>query len=150
MLIKSPELLKRYLLMTEYLRQKTSLPHRLNEMAILLEARIWDAQYEWWAHEPLARKAGLSDALIGDIRDGKRPGSMQPDEAVVYDVVTELLNRRQLPDDTFGRAKQILGEQQTIDLIAVTGFYVMVSAVVIGGRIAIPNGEPAPMPVLVK
>ena len=58
MLIKSPELLKRYLMMTEYLRQKTSLPHRLNEMAILLEARIWDAQYEWWAHEPLARKAG--------------------------------------------------------------------------------------------
>src|ERR1700735_4256184 len=101
MLIKSPELLKRYLLMTEYLRQKTSLPHRLNEMAILLEARIWDAQYEWWGHEPLARKAGLSDALIGDIRDGKRPGSMQPDEAVVYDVVTEILNRRQLSDDTF-------------------------------------------------
>jgi 4-carboxymuconolactone decarboxylase len=150
MLIKSPELLKRYLMMTEYLRQKTSLPHRLNEMAILLEARIWNAQYEWWAHEPLARKAGLSDSIIADIRDGKRPSAMQPDEAVVYELVTELLNKRQLPDDTFGRAKQTLGEQQTIDLIAVTGFYVMVSAVVIGGRIAIPNGEPAPMPVLVK
>jgi len=65
MLINSPELLKRYLLMTEYLRQKTSLPRRLNEMAILLEARIWDAQYEWWAHEPLARKAGLSDYIRG-------------------------------------------------------------------------------------
>jgi 4-carboxymuconolactone decarboxylase len=150
MLIKSPELLKRYLMMTDYLRQKTSLPHRLNEMAILLEARIWDAQYEWWAHEPLARKAGLSDAIIAAIREGKRPGAMQPDEAVVYDVVTELLNKRQLPDDTFNRAKQILGEQQTIDLVAVTGFYVMVSAVVIAGRIAIPNGGPAPMPALVK
>jgi 4-carboxymuconolactone decarboxylase len=150
MLIKSPELLKRYLMMTDYLRQKTSLPHRLNEMAILLEARIWDAQYEWWAHEPLARKAGLSDAIIAAIREGKRPGAMQPDEAVVYDVVTELLNKRQLPDDTFNRAKQILGEQQTIDLVAVTGFYVMVSAVVIAGRVGIPNGGPAPMPALVK
>jgi 4-carboxymuconolactone decarboxylase len=150
MLIKSPELLKRYLQMTDYLRQKTSLPHRLNEMAILLEARIWDAQYEWWAHEPLARKAGLSDAIIGDIRDGKRPAAMQPDEAVVYDVVTQLLNKRQLPDDTFNKAKQILGEQQTIDLVAVTGFYVMVSSVIIAGRIAIPNGGAAPMPVLVK
>src|ERR1700723_1124615 len=97
MLIKSPELLKRYLLMTEYLRQKTSLPHRLNEMAILLEARLWDAQYEWWAHEPLARKAGLSDAIIEDIRAGKRPAVMQPDEAIVYDVVTELLNKRNCP-----------------------------------------------------
>jgi 4-carboxymuconolactone decarboxylase len=150
MLIKSPELLKRYLLMTDYLRQKTSLPHRLNEMAILLEARLWDAQYEWWAHEPLARKAGLPNAIIEDIRAGKRPGAMQPDEAIVYDVVTELLNKRQLSDDTFGKAKQILGEQQVVDLVAVTGFYVMVSAVVIAGRIAIPNGGAPPMPVLVK
>jgi 4-carboxymuconolactone decarboxylase len=150
MLIKSPELLKRYLAMTEYLRQKTSLPHRLNEMAILLEARLWDAQYEWWAHEPLARKAGLSDAIINDIREGKRPGAMQPDEAIVYDVVTELLNKRQLSDDTFGKARQILGEQQVVDLVAVAGFYVMVSTVIIAGRIAIPNGGPAPMPVLVK
>jgi 4-carboxymuconolactone decarboxylase len=150
MLIKSPELLKRYLLMTEYLRQKTSLPHRLNEMAILLEARLWDAQYEWWAHEPLARKAGVPDAVIEDIRAGKRPATMQPDEAVVYDVVTEILNRRQLSDDTFARAKQILGEQQVVDLVAVTGFYVMVSAVVIAGRIEIPNGGEPPMPVLVK
>jgi len=150
MLIKSPELLKRYLAMTDYLRQKTSLPHRLNEMAILLEARIWDAQYEWWAHEPLARKAGLSDAIINDIRAGKRPDTMQPDEAIVYEVVTELLNKRQLPDDTFVRARKILGEQQVVDLVAVTGFYVMVSSVIIAGRIAIPNNGPAPMPVLVK
>jgi 4-carboxymuconolactone decarboxylase len=150
MLIKSPELLKRYLLMTDYLRQKTSLPRRLNEMAILLEARLWDAQYEWWAHEPLARKAGVPEAIISDIRDGKRPASMQPDEAIVYDVVTELLNKRQLSDETFGKAKQILGEQQVVDLVAVAGFYVMVSAVIIAGRVAIPNGAPAPMPVLVK
>jgi 4-carboxymuconolactone decarboxylase len=150
MLIKSPELLKRYLMMTEYLRQKTSLPHRLNEMAILLEARLWDAQYEWWAHEPLARKAGVPDAIIEDLRAGKRPAAMQPDEAVVYDVVTEILNKRQLSDETFARAKQILGEQQVVDLVAVTGFYVMVSAVVIGGRIEIPNGGAPPMPVLVK
>ena len=150
MLIKSPELLKRYLLMTDYLRQKTSLPHRLNEMAILLEARLWDAQYEWWAHEPLARKAGLSEAIIEDIRAGKRPAAMQPDETIVYDVVTELLNKRQLSDATFAAAKQTLGEQQVIDLVAVTGFYVMVSTVIIGGQIAYPNNGPPPMPVLVK
>jgi 4-carboxymuconolactone decarboxylase len=150
MLIKSPELLKRYLLMTDYLRQKTSLPHRLNEMAILLEARLWDAQYEWWAHEPLARKAGVPDAIIEDIRAGKRPAAMQPDEAIVYDVVTEILNKRQLSDETFNRARQVLGEQQVVDLAAVTGFYVMVSAVVIAGRIGIPNGGAPPMPALVK
>jgi 4-carboxymuconolactone decarboxylase len=150
MLITSPELLKRYLLMTEYLRQKTSLPHRLNEMAILMEARIWDAQYEWWAHEPLARKAGVPDAIIAAIKDGKRPAAMQPDEAIVYDVVTELLNTKKLSDATFAKAKQILGEQQVVDLAAVTGFYVMVSAVVAAGRVGIPNGGADPMPVLLK
>ena len=150
MLITSPELLKRYLLMTEYLRQKTSLPKRLNEMAILLEARIWDAQYEWWAHEPLARKAGVPDAVIAAIRDGKRPPALQPDEAVVYDFVTELLNKRQLSDETFARAKQILGEHQVVDLAAVTGFYVMVSVVIAAGRVGLPNNGPAPLPVLVK
>ena len=169
MLINSPELLKRYLLMTEYLRQKTSLPKHLNEMAILLEARIWDAQYEWWAHEPLAQrreqiiKADANDprplnqihnrthALTNrHIRDGKRPSALQPDEAIVYDFVTELLHKKQLSDETFARAKQILGDQQVVDLAAVTGFYVMVSAVIAAGRVGIPNGGPAPMPVLVK
>ena len=150
MLLTNPELLKRYLMMTEYLRQKTSVPKRLNEMAILLEARIWDAQYEWWAHEPLAKKAGLSDAIIADIRDGKKPTSMQPDEAVVYDFVTELLQTKDLSDATFARAKQILGEQQVVDLAAVTGFYVMVSAVIAAGRIGVPNNGPSPLPVLVK
>ena len=150
MLLKSPELLRRYLMMTDYLRQKTSLPHHLNEMAIMMEARIWDAQYEWWAHEPLARKAGLSDAIIADLRDGRRPAAMKPDEAVVYDVVTQLLNRRQMPDDLFARAKDTLGEQQLVDLVAVTGFYVMVSAVVVAGRVGIPNGGAEPMPALVK
>ncbi len=150
MLIASPELLRRYLMMTEYLRQKTSLPHRLNEMAILLEARIWDAQYEWWAHEPLARKAGVPDAVIAAIKEGKRPATMQPDETVVYDVVTELLNTKKLSDATFAKAKQLLGEQQVVDLVAVTGFYVMVSAVIAGGRVGIPNGGADPMPVLVK
>jgi 4-carboxymuconolactone decarboxylase len=119
-------------------------------MAILLEARIWDAQYEWWAHEPLARKAGVPDAVIAAIRDGKRPPALQPDEAVVYDFVTELLNKRQLSDETFARAKQILGEHQVVDLAAVTGFYVMVSVVIAAGRVGLPNNGPAPLPVLVK
>jgi 4-carboxymuconolactone decarboxylase len=150
MLLTNPELLKRYLMMTEYLRQKTSVPKRLNEMAILLEARIWDAQYEWWAHEPLAKKAGLSEAIINDIRDGKKPAAMQPDEAIVYDFVTELLQTKNLSDATFARAKQILGEQQVVDLAAVTGFYVMVSAVIAAGRIGVPNNGLSPLPVLVK
>jgi 4-carboxymuconolactone decarboxylase len=150
MLLRSPDLLERYLGMTDYLRFNTSLPLHLNEMAILMEARMWDAQYEWWAHYPIALKAGLRQSIADDIRDGRRPTGLAPDEEVVYDVVVELLRDRDLTDETFARAKAILGEQPLIDLVAVTGFYVMVSTVIHAGRIEIPNDDPPPLPILMK
>ena len=148
-LLRSPILLERYLGMTDYLRFETSLPKRLNELAILIEARLWDAQYEWWAHYPIAMRAGLSPEIAEEIRNGRRPNSMKEDEEIVYDVVTELLRDRNLTDATFECAKKILGEQPTIDLIAVSGFYMMVSSVLIAGRVTPPDGS-SPLPVLVK
>jgi 4-carboxymuconolactone decarboxylase len=150
MLLRSPELAKRYLGMTDYLRFETSLPHRLNELAILIEARLWDAQYEWWAHYPIALKAGVPKAVADDIREGRRPAGMKPDEEVVYDVCIELLRDRHLTDATFARAKTTLGEQQLVDLVSVASFYVMVSSVIIAGEIGVPNGETPPLPTLMK
>ena len=150
MLLRSPTLAARYLGMTDYLRFETSLPKRLNELAILIEARLWDAQYEWWAHYPIALKAGLSKAVADDIREGRRPATMQPDEEVVYDVCIELLRDRHLSDATFARAKAMLGEQQLVDLVAVASFYVMVSSVIIAGEIGVPKGETPPLPPLMK
>ncbi len=150
MLLRSPELTARYLGMTDYLRFETSLPKRLNELAILIEARLWDAQYEWWAHYPIALKAGVPEAVANDIKEGRRPTTMKPDEEVVYDVCIELLRDRHLTDATFKRAKETLGEQQTVDLVAVAGFYVMVSTVIIAGEIGVPNGEKPPLPTLLK
>src|SRR5262249_22749517 len=149
-LLRSPVLAERYLGMTDYLRVDTSLPPHLNDPATLIAAPLWDPKYEWWAHYPIALKAGLSKAVADDIRDGRRPTSMQPDEEVVYDLCIELLRDRNLTDATFDRAKEMLGEQPTIDLIAVAGFYVMVSSVLIAGRVGIPDGSKPPLPVLVK
>ncbi len=148
-LLRSPVLLERYLGMTDYLRFETSLPKHLNEFAILIEARLWDAQYEWWAHHPIALRSGLSPELAEEVRNGRRPSSMKPDEEVVYDVVIELLRDRNVTDATFARATKILGEQPTIDLVAVAGFYMMVSAVLVAGRVSPPDGT-RPLPVLIK
>jgi len=150
MLLRSPELTARYLGMTDYLRFETSLPHRLNELAILIEARLWDAQYEWWAHYPIALKAGVPEAVANDIKEGRRPAAMKPDEEAVYDVCIELLRDRHLTDATFVRAKAMLGEQQVVDLVAVAGFYVMVSSVIIAGEVGIPDGSAPPLPTLLK
>jgi len=149
-LLRSPVLAERYLGMTDYLRFETSLPHRLNELAILIEARLWDAQYEWWAHYPIAMRAGVAPEVAEAIRNGKRPAAMKEDEEVVSDVCIELLRNRNLTDATFERAKTVLGEQPTIDLIAVAGFYVMVSSVLIAGRVGIPDGSEPPLPPLMK
>ena len=89
-LLRSPALAENVMRFNDQLRYNTSVPLRLNELAILLVARNWNSQFEWGLHVPAARKAGLSEAVINDLTEGRRPASMQPDENIVYDFVTEL------------------------------------------------------------
>ncbi len=84
-LMRSPVMAQRTLDLLDYLRFNTTVPKRLNEFAILIQARISNAQYEWWAHERIARKAGLSDAVMRDLQQCRRPATMQADERLVYD-----------------------------------------------------------------
>ncbi|HEY7817487.1 MAG TPA: carboxymuconolactone decarboxylase family protein, partial [Vicinamibacteria bacterium] len=116
-LLRSPEMGNHAQKLGEYVRFKTSVPKRLNEMAILMTARFWSSQYEWFAHERLAREAGLGAAVIADIHAGRRPAGMEPDETVVYDFCTELRERRRVSDGTFAAAVELLGEKGVIDLI---------------------------------
>jgi 4-carboxymuconolactone decarboxylase len=108
-------------------RFKSSLPQRLYELAILVTARHWTAQYEWQAHHRSALQAGLSAAICDAIAEGRRPASMQKDEEAVYNFVSELLNTKQVSDAAFAAAKNAFGEKGVVDIIAVTGWYSTVS-----------------------
>ena len=108
-------------------RFKSSLPQRLYELAILVTARHWTAQYEWQAHHRSALQAGLSAAICDAIAQGRRPASMQKDEEAVYDFVSQLLNTKQVSDSAFAAAKNAFGEKGVVDIIAVTGWYSIVS-----------------------
>jgi 4-carboxymuconolactone decarboxylase len=108
-------------------RFKSSLPQRLYELAILVTARHWTAQYEWQAHHRSALQAGLSAAICDAIAAGRRPAAMQKDEEAVYNFVSELLNTKQVSDTTFAAAKNAFGERGVVDIIAVTGWYSTVS-----------------------
>jgi len=108
-------------------RFKSSLPQRLYELAILVTARHWTAQYEWQAHHRSALQAGLSAAVCDAIAAGRRPVSMQKDEEAVYNFVSELLNTKQVSDTAFAAAKNAFGEKGVVDIIAVTGWYSIVS-----------------------
>ena len=84
MYLRSPALAERLRQLGEQIRFRSSLPARLNEFAILVTARHWTAQYEWYAHHRLALKAGLNPAVAEDLAQGRRPAGMQEDEAIIY------------------------------------------------------------------
>ena len=144
-MMRSPVMGERLFRLLDYLRFKTSVPRRLNEFAILIQARLWTSQVEWYAHYPLAIKAGLSEGVAADLKDGKHPAGMKPDEAVVYDFCTELSTNHAVSDATFNRAKETLGEQQLVDLIALSGTYVTVAMLLNAAQEPVPPGKSPPL-----
>jgi 4-carboxymuconolactone decarboxylase len=148
--LRSPELGDRLQKVGEYIRFKTSLPPRLNEFAILIAARYWTAQYEWYAHYPLAMKAGLDPNVAASLAAGRQPRGMQDDEKIVYDFCTELRTTRNVSDKTFNAAVAKFGEQGVVDLIGVSGYYDTVSMTLNVARVSVPAGEPLPLKPLKK
>jgi len=145
-MLRSPVFAERMKRLLDYLRFNTSLPTRLNEFAIIIQGKVWRSQVEWYAHYPLAIKAGLPQQVADDLKDGIRPRDMKPDEAVVYDVSMEMINNHQISDALFQKAKAILGEQQLVDLVAVSGTYVTVAMLLALGQEMPPAGKPLPFP----
>jgi 4-carboxymuconolactone decarboxylase len=129
----------------EEIRFRSSLPPKLNEMAIMVTARFWTSQYEWYAHCKLAIDAGLDPVIAQDIAEGRRPAKMDADEASIYDFSHELHETHGVSDATYKRALDRLGERGVFDLIAVNGFYSLVSMCLNVDRTPLPAGVPLPL-----
>lgn len=149
--LRSPDLGDRLQRVGEYLRFKTTIPHNLNEFAILITAVEWSSGFEWYAHYPLAIKAGLSEAVAKDLQEGRRPAAMSTDEAMIYDFATQLHRKHQVSDAVYKSVVDRFGEQGITDLISVLGYYDIVSATLNVARVPIPANagvtlpEPAPV-----
>ena len=143
-MLRSPVLGQRLFDLFHYLRWETSVPIRLIEFAILIIGRQWRSQVEWYAHAPLAAKAGLSPEIISELKAGKRLSNMAEDEAVVYDFVTELTTAKKVSDPTFARASKGFNDQQIVDLTAVSGNYVMVAMMLAMAEETVPPGKEPP------
>lgn len=144
-LLRSPDMARRCFELLDYLRFKTSVNKRLNELAILIQARLSNAQYEWWAHEPIARRAGLSDAVMADLRACRRPAAMQDDERLVYDFCIQLSLNHRVPDALWQEMVEQMGEQVAVDLTVLSGTYVMVSMLLNATQVGIPGGGALPL-----
>lgn len=130
------------------IRFRSSLPAKLNELAIIVTARQWTAQYEWLAHKKLALEAGLDPAIAEDIAQGRRPAKMSEDEAIVHDFSRELHETHGVSDAMYKRAFDRFGESGVMDLIAVNGYYVLVSMTLNVDRTPLPAGVAPPLPEL--
>jgi 4-carboxymuconolactone decarboxylase len=144
-LLHSPELARRLGSLGEYLRYGGVIPQVLKEMAILVAARAWTAQYEWFAHRRLALKAGLSERIADAIEAGKRPDGMSRAEAVIYDFCTELHRDRQVSDATLQASLAEFGPQGTVELIGVSGYYTTIAMVLNVAGVPLPDGQPNPL-----
>jgi 4-carboxymuconolactone decarboxylase len=122
-----PQLADRAQALGEYCRYGTSLEKRLSELAIIIMGRTWNAEFEWWAHKPIALQAGVSEAVVEAIRTNATPVFVKEDEAVVYDFLTTLHAQRGIPDALYARAVATLGEDSVVDLVGIAGYYTLIS-----------------------
>jgi 4-carboxymuconolactone decarboxylase len=145
-LSRSPEVMLRAMAMGDYLRYRTVFPTRLNELIILITARHFTQQYEWYVHYPIALKEGLSREIADAIADGRRPAGMSSDEDLIYDFCTELLRNHSVSDATYARAVARFEEKGTIEMVGVVGYYTFQSMVLNTARTPVPPGAPALAP----
>jgi 4-carboxymuconolactone decarboxylase len=142
--LRSPELADRLQKVGEYVRFKTSLDKRLNEMAIIMTAQYWGSQYEWYAHAPLAIKAGLDPEIVAALGTGRKPEQMKDDEAIVWEFTTQLRRDHEVDDALYGKAVEKFGENGVMDLIAVNGYYDVVSMTLNVAHVSPPSGAALP------
>ena len=128
----------------EALRFDISLPRNVIEVATLVVGSHWRAQFEWWAHERLAKQAGVSEEVIAAIKQGERPHFSDDDEAGAFEVASQLYRTRRLSDTAYAKAVERFGETGLFELIALVGYYSLVSLLLNGFNVPLPDGEIPP------
>jgi 4-carboxymuconolactone decarboxylase len=119
-MMHSPEVMNMARAMGDYLRYHSAIG---SELVILITAREWSQDYEWYVHYPIALKAGIAKDIADAIADGRRPSGMSADQEIVYDFTTELQKNKRVSDPTFQRAEQRFGKKGVVDMTGISGYY---------------------------
>jgi len=127
-------------------RYGTALPPRLSEFAILCTARLWRAQYEWFAHAPMAEKGGVKPKTIEDLRRGRPPKSAPKDERAIYDFIQELYKTKRVSDRNYKRVQSLLGDTAIVELVGILGYYALISMTLNVFRMLPPESEKLAFP----
>jgi 4-carboxymuconolactone decarboxylase len=139
--LHNPEMARRIAPVGGFLRSDGKLPARLRELAILVTARFWKSEYEWYSHWKQAVEAGLPKTVVEAIHKGERP-TLSGSDAIVFDVATALHETHEIPEALYRQAVATLGELLLVELVALLGYYTLVSMGLNAFQVGLPPGEP--------
>ncbi len=142
--LQSPKFAVRAQELGTHCRFNSGLPPRLSELAILLTGAYWKAGFEWWAHAPMAIKAGLDPEAVEAIRVGRKPVLERTDEAAVYAFASELIRNRRVSDANWRLAVAELGQAGVVDLVGILGYYALISMTIVAFEVPLPQGAADP------
>jgi 4-carboxymuconolactone decarboxylase len=123
----SPQVMTNARATGDYLRYHAAIGNTLCELVILITAREWSQDYEWFVHAPIALKAGIAKDIIDAVAAGRRPSAMSADEDIIYDFVTELHRNKGVADATFKRAEERFGKKGVVDITGIAGSYTFIA-----------------------
>ena len=138
--LRSPQAAKPIIDLMDYVRFQSAVPNRLREFSILIQGRLWRSQVEWSSHYQPAIKAGVSAETLAALRMNKRPSTMEPDEAAVYDFCMELFTKHAVSDQTYANLHKFMNDQQIVDLTLLQGLYVTAAATMAMADQGLPPG----------
>ncbi|MGV6875494.1 carboxymuconolactone decarboxylase family protein [Pseudochelatococcus sp. B33] len=143
-LLHSPELAARVEQLGVYVRFECAVPQRLRELAILVVARHWQADYEWFAHAPIAEKQGLPKAAIDALGTDGEPEWPSEAEVIVADFCSRLLRTGRVSDAQYSRAQHLLGVRGTTDLVGLVGYYSLLALTINAHEVEVPADADIP------
>jgi len=125
---------------------ESKLPRAFWELSILVVARYWGSQFEFWAHEKKALEEGVDPEVIEAIRHKKTPNFKNDDLALVYLYCYELIYNKKVSDATYNSLRNLIGQKQLIELTALMGHYTSVALTLLAHEVALPEGVEPPLP----
>jgi 4-carboxymuconolactone decarboxylase len=127
-----------------FLRFDSKMPGNLRELIICTIGQHWQANYEWFAHAPIAITEGVSPEAIVLLRDGKRPAPLTGDEELVYGLATEIVNSGRLSVGSYKSGVDALGTELMVELVGLCGYYTLISFTLNVFEVPVPDGEETP------
>lgn len=116
-------------------RNQTGVPADLRELAILRVAVLNGAAFEFDAHVPHARRAGVGDAKIAALREPGIGPMFTPLEALVLELTDTMTRTVEVPDALFERLRGHFDAKGLVEVVATVAAYNMVSRLLVALRV---------------